>query len=67
MFNSKRGACMNFNDTQPNGLRLARIEPGCLSTCLTALTNSSPVVTNGKIVSVSDTVTVVPQTAQAVS
>jgi hypothetical protein len=67
MFNRKRGAWMNFDDAPRGSVRVARIQPGCISTSTAVLANVVPVITNGKIGSVNDTVTISPQTAQVAS
>jgi hypothetical protein len=64
MFNLKRGQWMNFNDASQGPVRVARIQPGCISTSTGTVPNTAPVLTNGKIGSVNDTVTISPQTAQ---
>jgi hypothetical protein len=61
--NGRRGTWVNYDDSPRGDARVARIHPGTISTCLTM--TSQPVLTNGKIGSVSDTVTVEPQTSQA--
>ena len=64
MFARKRGAWMNFNDAPTGSVRVARIQPGCISTCSEIRNDRQPVLTNGKIASVSDTVTISPQTVR---
>jgi hypothetical protein len=65
MLNRKRGTWVNFNAPQHvgAGVTFARVQPGNIST--SRAISGQPVVTNGRIGSVSDTVTMTPQTAQA--
>ena len=62
MHSRKRGTWVNFNDSARTDAPITRIHPGTISTCLVMF--SEPVLTNGKIGSVSDTVTIGPQTSQ---
>ena len=63
MMNRKRGAWVNYNDSPRGSARVARIHPGTISTCV-MMSSRHPVLTNGRIGSVSDTVTIEPRTAQ---
>jgi hypothetical protein len=64
MSNRKRGAWVNFNDSHRRGMSVV-IHPGSISTSATFFGDRQPVLTNGKIGSISDIVTIEPQTAQA--
>lgn len=63
MTNRKRGAILNFAEPLGRGMRVAHHQTGHIST-----SNADPslisrgVLTNGKIISVSDTVTIAHQT-----
>jgi hypothetical protein len=63
MTSRKHGIWVNLSDRPRGDAWVARILPGNISTCLVMM--SEPVLTNGKIGSISDTVTVEPQTSQA--
>lgn len=66
MMNRKRGTWVNYSDSPRAGVRVARIHPGTISTCI-MMSSQRPVLTNGRIGSVSDTVTIEPRTAQVES
>lgn len=66
MLNRKRGAWVNFSDSQIKGGHVAHIHSGCISTSSFACNDIRPVLTNGRIGSVSDLVTVSHQTSQDV-
>jgi hypothetical protein len=64
MFSRKRGTWVNFNDAPRGSTSIAKMRPGCLSTSAEVRSDRHPVVTNGKIVSVSDKITMTPQNSQ---
>jgi hypothetical protein len=61
--NRKRGVWVNFNDAPQGGSSFThvRLGAGSVSTCFSLM--NEPVLTNGKIGSVSDAVTAEPQTS----
>ena len=65
MMNRKRGTWVNYSDSPRGSARVARIHPGTISTCV-MMPTQRPVLTNGRIGSVSDTVTIELRTAQVV-
>ena len=64
MLNRKHGAWVNLSDSSSGSVRVARIQPGCISTSYPTAINK-PVLTNGKIGRVSDTITIEPRTLLA--
>ena len=58
MMNRKRGAWVNYNDAPRDHSLVARIHPGTISVSTCFALMNEPVLTNGKIGSVSDTVTI---------
>ena len=57
---------MNFSEIRSKTLRTANLERGHISTCADQRIGVKPVISNGKIVSVDDKVTVSPQTVLTV-
>lgn len=55
----QRGVWVNFGD-RSSGVNVIPMHSGTISTCVTPMF-STPVITNGKIGSISDLVTIAPQ------